>query len=81
MNLRSPGEAAGLQPGDVITAVNGQDISLLRHKEGQDTIKRAGNVFVLSINRYIDVHKFKHKCNSPKNRLTLDDAHSLGVIG
>ena len=52
VNLRSLGEAAGLQAGDVISAVNGQDIGLLRHKEAQDCIKMAGNNFVLTILRY-----------------------------
>ena len=52
VNLRSPGEAAGLQAGDVILSVNGQDISLLRHKEAQEAIKRAGNNFMLSVKRY-----------------------------
>ena len=52
VNLRSPGEAAGLQAGDVILTVNGQDISLLRHKEAQEAIKRAGNNFVLAVKRY-----------------------------
>ena len=50
--MRSLGEAAGLQAGDVISAVNGQDIGLLRHKEAQDCIKMAGNNFVLTILRY-----------------------------
>ena len=50
--MRSPGEAAGLQAGDVILTVNGQDISLLRHKEAQEAIKRAGNNFVLAVKRY-----------------------------
>ena len=51
VNLRSLGEAAGLQPGDVISAVNGQDISLLKHKEAQEAIKLAGNNFMLTILR------------------------------
>jgi len=51
VNLRSLGEAAGLQGGDVIFLVNGQDISLLKHKEAQEAIKQAGNNFVLTIGR------------------------------
>ena len=57
--MRSPGEAAGLQPGDVIAAVNGQDISLLRHKEAQEAIKNAGNNFLLTIIRYTALLKKK----------------------
>ena len=52
VNIRSLGEAAGLHAGDVISAVNGQDISLLKHKEAQEAIKVAGNNFVLTIFRY-----------------------------
>ena len=52
VNLRSLGEAAGLQAGDVIFSVDGQDISLLKHKEAQEAIKRAGHNFVLTVGRY-----------------------------
>ena len=58
VNLRSLGEAAGLQAGDVIAAVNGQDISLLKHKEAQEAIKLAGNNFVLTILRYELISKY-----------------------
>lgn len=51
VNIKSLGEAAGLQAGDVINAVNGQDISLLRHKEAQEAIKKAGNNFMLTVTR------------------------------
>ena len=51
--MRSLGEAAGLQAGDVIFSVNGQDISLLKHKEAQEAIKRAGSSFTLTIGRYV----------------------------
>ena len=50
--MRSLGEAAGLQAGDVIFSVDGQDISLLKHKEAQEAIKRAGHNFVLTVGRY-----------------------------
>ena len=56
--MRSLGEAAGLQAGDVISAVNGQDISLLKHKEAQEAIKLAGNNFVLTILRYELISKY-----------------------
>ena len=56
--MRSLGEAAGLQAGDVIAAVNGQDISLLKHKEAQEAIKLAGNNFVLTILRYELISKY-----------------------
>ena len=52
VNLRSLGEAAGLQAGDIIFSVDGQDISLLKHKEAQEAIKRAGHNFVLTVGRY-----------------------------
>ena len=51
VNLRSLGEAAGLQAGDIIFSVDGQDISLLKHKEAQEAIKRAGHNFVLTVGR------------------------------
>ena len=50
--MRSLGEAAGLQAGDIIFSVDGQDISLLKHKEAQEAIKRAGHNFVLTVGRY-----------------------------
>ena len=62
VNLRSLGEAAGLQAGDVIAAVNGQDISLLKHKEAQEAIKLAGNNFVLTILRYELISKNMWVC-------------------
>ena len=51
--MRSLGEAAGLQAGDIIFSVDGQDISLLKHKEAQEAIKRAGHNFVLTVGRYV----------------------------
>ena len=70
VNLRSLGEAAGLQAGDVIFSVNGQDISLLRHKEAQEAIKRAGNNFVLTIGRSVllSIIVYSHTISSYKNR-------------
>ena len=50
--MRSLGEAAGLQAGDVIFSVNGQDISLLKHKEAPEAIKRAGSNIIFTIERY-----------------------------
>ena len=50
--MRSLGEAAGLQAGDIIFSVDGQDISLLKHKEAQEAIKTAGHNFVLTVGRY-----------------------------
>lgn len=51
VNHESPSEAVGLLAGDVIVAVNGQDITSCRHKEAQDVIVRAGNNFRLTIQR------------------------------
>ena len=51
VNLRSLGEQAGLQPGDIVMAVNDQQLGGCRHKEAQDTIVKAGNNFVLTISR------------------------------
>ena len=55
VNSESPSESVGLVAGDVIVAVNGQDITACRHKEAQDVIVRAGNNFRLSIQRYNDI--------------------------
>ena len=52
VNRESPSESVGLAAGDVIVAVNGQDITACRHKEAQDVIVRAGNNFKLTIQRY-----------------------------
>jgi C-terminal processing protease CtpA/Prc len=53
VNIKSLGEAAGLKAGDVILHVNGEDISPLKHKEAQEAIKRAGNNFVVAIQRFV----------------------------
>jgi len=51
VNISSLSEAAGLQPGDLLLAVNGQDVQNYRHKEAQDTIVRAGNNFEITVQR------------------------------
>ena len=35
VNGDSPSDSAGLRPGDVISQINGRDVSGLRHKEAQ----------------------------------------------
>lgn len=42
---------AGLQAGDAIVSINGKDALTLRHKEAQEAIVRAGNIFDLVIQR------------------------------
>jgi len=44
-------EAAGLQAGDILLSVSGQDVQLCRHKEAQDAIVRAGNKVNITIQR------------------------------
>eukprot|EP00092_Neocalanus_flemingeri_P004273 GFUD01004593.1.p1 GENE.GFUD01004593.1~~GFUD01004593.1.p1 ORF type:complete len:858 (-),score=130.03 GFUD01004593.1:824-3397(-) len=51
VNLSSLSEAAGLQAGDLLLAVNGQDVQNCKHKDAQDTIVRAGNNFELTVQR------------------------------
>lgn len=51
VNIQSPSEAAGLEAGDLILAVNGRDLSSLKHKEALEAIVRAGNSFQLTIQR------------------------------
>ena len=51
--MKSLSEAAGLQAGDTILAVNGKDLTSLRHKEAQEAIVKSGNNFSLTIVRYI----------------------------
>ena len=51
--MKSLSEAAGLQAGDTILAVNGRDLTSLRHKEAQEAIVKSGNNFSLTISRYL----------------------------
>ena len=51
VNMKSLSEAAGLQAGDTILAVNGKDLTSLRHKEAQEAIVKSGNNFSLTIVR------------------------------
>ena len=51
VNVSSLSEAAGLQAGDILLAVNRQDVQNCRHKEAQDTIVRAGNNFEITVQR------------------------------
>jgi len=51
VNLSSLSEAAGLQAGDLLLAVNGADVQNCKHKEAQDTIVRAGNNFEITVQR------------------------------
>ena len=53
MNSNSLSEVAGLQAGDLLVAVNGQDVQNYRHKEAQDTILRAGNTFEITVQRFV----------------------------
>lgn len=51
VNFGSLAEKAGLQVGDALVRVNGQDVYDVRHKDAQDVILRAGNAFELTIQR------------------------------
>ena len=51
MNISSLSEAAGLEAGDLLLAVNGEDVESCRHKEAQDTIVRSGNNIILTVRR------------------------------
>ena len=53
VNLSSLSEAAGLQAGDLLLAVNGADVQNCKHKEAQDTIVRAGNNFEITVQRLV----------------------------
>ena len=57
VNMQSLSEAAGLKPGDTILAVNGRDLSGLRHKEAQEAIVKSGNNFSLTILRWVNLKK------------------------
>lgn len=51
MNGNSLAEKAGLQVGDAVIRVNGQDVFNLRHKDAQDIIVRGGNNIEVTIQR------------------------------
>ncbi|VVC31719.1 Hypothetical protein CINCED_3A005226 [Cinara cedri] len=51
VNFGSLAEKAGLQVGDALVRVNGQDVYDVKHKDAQDVILRAGNAFELTIQR------------------------------
>ena len=51
VNISSLSEAAGLLAGDLLVAVNGEDVESCRHKEAQDTIVRSGNNLTLTVRR------------------------------
>ena len=69
VNISSLSEAAGLQPGDLLLAVNGQDVQNYRHKEAQDTIVRAGNNFEITVQRSVDI--VQQNLYDRKKRLSL----------
>ncbi|XP_039293816.1 PDZ and LIM domain protein Zasp isoform X5 [Nilaparvata lugens] len=51
VNGNSLAEKAGLQVGDAVIRVNGQEVFNLRHKDAQDIIVRSGNNIEISIQR------------------------------
>lgn len=51
MNFGSLSEKAGLQVGDALVQVNGQDVYDVKHKDAQDIIIGAGNAFEVTIHR------------------------------
>lgn len=44
-------EKAGLQVGDALVRVDGQDVFDVKHKDAQDVIIGAGNAFEVTIQR------------------------------
>lgn len=58
MNFGSLAEKAGLQVGDALVRVNGQDVYDVKHKDAQDVILGAGNAFELTIQRYCERYLF-----------------------
>ncbi|XP_050721344.1 PDZ and LIM domain protein Zasp-like isoform X13 [Eriocheir sinensis] len=51
VNAGSVAAVAGLQAGDAIVSIGGKDALSLRHKEAQEAIVRAGNIFDVVIQR------------------------------
>ena len=51
VNVSSLSESAGLVAGDLLVAVNGEDVQSYRHKEAQDTIIRSGNNLTITVRR------------------------------
>lgn len=51
VNSSSISEMAGMVAGDLLVAVNGEDVQTYRHKEAQDTIVRSGNNLTITIRR------------------------------
>eukprot|EP00095_Tigriopus_kingsejongensis_P007867 maker-scaffold1506_size38115-snap-gene-0.5 protein:Tk07867 transcript:maker-scaffold1506_size38115-snap-gene-0.5-mRNA-1 annotation:"isoform e" len=51
VNDKSISEHAGLKAGDVVIAVNGNDVTKHKHKQAQDMILQCGNSFSLSVQR------------------------------
>lgn len=51
VNFGSLSEKAGLQVGDALVQVNGQDVYDVKHKDAQDIIIGAGNSFEITIHR------------------------------
>lgn len=51
VNFGSLAEKAGLQVGDALVRVNGQDVYDVKHKDAQDIILGAGNGFEVTLQR------------------------------
>ncbi len=45
-------EQAGLQVGDVILKISGNNAEIMKHKEAQDAIYRAANFLEMTIQRF-----------------------------
>ena len=56
VNVGSVAEGAGLQAGDAIVSIGGSDGFMLRHKEAQDTIIKAGSSFQMVVQRLVARH-------------------------
>ncbi len=51
VNPNSLADQAGLQVGDVILKISDNNADIMRHKEAQDAIYRAGNFLEMTIQR------------------------------
>ncbi|XP_050537667.1 PDZ and LIM domain protein Zasp isoform X2 [Daktulosphaira vitifoliae] len=51
VNFGSLAEKAGLQVGDALVRVNNQEVYDVKHKDAQDIILRAGNIFEVTVQR------------------------------
>ena len=54
MRAGTPADSAGVQEGDVVIAINGQNVCNSRHKEVIELVKNSGNVLRLKLLPKVD---------------------------